>query len=56
MPHLNVQAKQIECVSQKAGASSHEERICSLWLFVPAFFASQGKVLLFSRIRDLKLY
>lgn len=25
MPHIDVQAKQIECVTHKAGASSYEE-------------------------------
>ena len=43
MPHIDVQAKQIECVTHKAGASSHEEQECSLWLLVPAFLRLWAK-------------
>ena len=56
MPHRNVQAKQIECVTHKAGASSQEEQNMLFMAVCSGFFASPDKVLLISRISGLKLY
>lgn len=43
MPHIDVQAKQIECVTHKAGASSHEEQNMLFMAVCSGLFCVSGQ-------------